>query len=60
MPILTFKCQNEQCGKEIEKIVPMRRVKDGQNLFINCDKCSHPAFEVLSVPSPMQWGCRRF
>ena len=58
MPIITFKC--EVCGKEKEEIVPMRRVADGENLFMDCKYCEDGIMEqVPSVPSPMVWGCRK-
>jgi predicted nucleic acid-binding Zn ribbon protein len=52
MPIFTFKCL--LCGAVIELIV-----KPNVNATI-CEECGDVALKVLSVPSPPQWGCKRF
>lgn len=60
MPIYTYKCPN--CGRVDEKL------QKSTDDVLECSTCTlrgdftkwHTKMElVLSVPSPMQWGCRK-
>ncbi len=59
MPIYKFACSI--CGHECERIVKLYEI-------VYCSRCAVtfadvggvPMERILSVPSKMQWGCKRF
>lgn len=65
MPIYTLKCR--KCGKVQERLVKRESINFCDTCIITFDKVSggvvelKPEMEIIpSVPSPMQWGCKRF
>lgn len=65
MPIYTFKCP--RCEEVVEKLVK----NVDAIVFCECEfdmytvsgaiRQAHPEMQLVpSVPSPMQWGCRKF
>ncbi len=66
MPIYTFECPN--CGKRVDKL---RKMGDNGIVFCDCEIVRPgvikntavrfpPEMKIVpSVPSPMQWGCRK-
>ena len=62
MPIYTYKC--EKCATTVDKI---RKMNDTS--IVLCESCRGSwegvqtyiiMEQVPAVPSPMQWGCKRF
>ncbi len=60
MPIYSYSCP--RCGKAVDKI---RKMSDTSPVHCDCQDTEDQAFavemkQVPAVPSPMQWGCKRF
>ena len=56
MPLYEFKCCN--CGRTEAKILKRVIISGVDKVFyeLYCPECSSPMDQILSVPSPLQWG----
>jgi len=52
MPIYTYKCTNEECGREADKLLSL----SDRSESIICSECGKTAFKIVSLPAPAKFN----